>query len=287
MVLERNTYPSGVPCWIDTAQPDPESAVAFYRGLFDWEFVDRMPADVAGQYFLAQLRGRDVAAVGSVREGMPTTPVWSTYIAVHSADDAAAKVEEAGGTTLMEPFDVLDAGRMATFADPFGAVFSVWEANQHIGAQLVNEPNTWNWSDLNTRDPEGCKAFYGAVFGWEADTVDFGYGQATMFRRPGYGHILDLKDPDLRRRQAAAGWPTGFEDTIGWIRPMTADQFPEDLPPHWSVTFAVDDTDAMVQRATELGGAVEMPAMDFGEIRIAALRDPQGAGFLVSRYQPG
>jgi hypothetical protein len=119
MVLERDAYPSGVPCWIDTAQPDPEAAVAFYRGLFGWEFVDRMPADVPGQYFLAKRRGRDVAAVGSVREGMPTTPVWSTYIAVDSADDAAAKVEEAGGTTLMEPFDFLDAGRMATFTDPF------------------------------------------------------------------------------------------------------------------------------------------------------------------------
>ncbi len=287
MVLERDAYPPGVPCWIDTAQPDPEAAVTFYQGLFGWEFVDRMPADVPGQYFVARLRGRDVAAVASQPEWMPPVPVWSTYIAVDSVDDATAKVEEVGGTTLVEPFDVLDAGRMGTFTDPFGAVFSVWEANRHIGAQLVNEPNTWNWSDLNTRDPEGSKAFYGAVFGWEADTVDLGFGQGTMFRRPGYGHILDLKDPDLRRRQAAAGWPPGFEDTICWIRPMTADQFPDDVPPHWSVTFAVDDTDVIVERATELGGGVEMPAMDLGEVKMAALRDPQGAVFFVSRYQPG
>ena len=194
MVLERNAYPSGVPCWIDTAQPDPEAAVAFYQGLFGWEFVDRMPADVPGQYFLAQLRGRDVAAVGSVREGMPTTPVWSTYIAVDSADDAAAKVEEAGGTTLMEPFDVLDAGRMATFTDPFGAVFSVWEANQHIGAQLVNEPNTWNWSDLNTRDPEGCKAFY-----WRSVRLGGRYGRFRLWA----GH--DVPEARLRAHPRLEG----------------------------------------------------------------------------------
>ena len=62
--------------------------------------------------------------------------------------------------------DVLDVGRMAVFADPVGAVFSVWQAGTHPGAQLVNEPGTWSWSELLTTDVEASKAFYGEVFGW-------------------------------------------------------------------------------------------------------------------------
>ena len=68
---ERDGYPPGVPCWVDTAQPDPEAAAAFYGGLFGWEFEDRMPADAPGRYLVAQLRGRDVAAVGSLPPGCP------------------------------------------------------------------------------------------------------------------------------------------------------------------------------------------------------------------------
>ena len=127
-----------------------------------------MPSDAPGNYFMARLHGRDVAAIGSQPEGAPPTPAWNTYIAVDDADEAAATVTPAGGSTLAEPFDVLDAGRMGIFSDPSGAVFSVWQAKQHKGAQLVNEPGTWNFSDLNTRDVDGATAFYGQVFGWVA-----------------------------------------------------------------------------------------------------------------------
>jgi uncharacterized protein len=271
---------------VDTAQPDPEAAVRFYGGLFGWEFKDRMPSDAPGRYFVARLRGRDVAAVGSLSEGAPPAAVWNTYVWVDSADDTAAKVKEAGGNVLQAPFDVLDAARMGVFSDPFGAVFSVWQAYEHKGAQLVNEPGTWNWSDLNTRDPEGSKVFYSRVFGWEPDFVDLGYGDSWMWRVPGYAKVLEVNDPDLRRRQADAGAPAGFEDAIGWMMPMTSDQFPDDVPPHWSITFAVDDTDAVAGRAAELGGKVVVPPFDAGVVRVAVLRDPGGAMFSVSKYMP-
>lgn len=276
---ERDGYPPGVPCWVDTAQPDPQAAVDFHGGLFGWEFTDRMPADSPGRYFVAQLRGRDVAAIGSQPDEAPSTPVWNTYIWVDSADDTAAKVKGAGGSVLMEPFDVLDAGRMAVLADPSGAVFCGWQANQHKGAHLVNEPGTWVFSDLNTRDPEGSKAFYGAVFGWQANHVELGEGDSWMWRVPGYGDVLEAHDPDLRRRLADFMAPEGFEDAIAWMVPVTSDQFSEDVPPHWSVTFAVDDTDAIADRAAELGGTVVVPPFDAEPVRIAVLRDPQGAVF--------
>jgi uncharacterized protein len=283
---QREGFPHGVPCWVDTAQPDPEAAVSFYKELLGWEFQDRMPADSPGRYFVAQLGGRDIAAVGSQPEGSPPEAVWDTYIEVDSADDAAARVKEAGGTVVMEPFDVLDSGRMAICADPYGALFRVWQANKHKGAQLVNAPGSWNWSNLETSELEGSVAFYGSVFGWESDIVDFGQGSVAMCRRPGYGDFLEQYDPDLRTRQADAGAPSGFEDAVAWIVPLSDDGSAGKASPHWSITFSVDDTDSVAERARDLGGTILVPPVDTPPVRVAILSDPQGAVFSVSKYDP-
>ena len=228
---ERESYPAGVPCWVDTAQPDPQAAVNFYGGLFGWEFEDTAPPDQPGHYFIGRLGGRDVAAIGSQTDDSLPQPVWNTYICVDSADDTVGKVRGAGGAVLSEPFDVPAAGRMAVFADPAGAVFCVWQPGDFKGAQLVNVPGTWSWSDLNTRDMDAVKDFYGAVFGWEADTAE-NEGDYAMLRRPGYGDFLEQSDPDLRTRLAAQQAPPGFEDVVGWMVRMTSEQFSDDTPSH-------------------------------------------------------
>jgi uncharacterized protein len=119
-VPERDGYIAGVPCWVDTSQPDPDAAAAFYGGLFGWEFEDAMPVGSEDRYLVARLRGGDVAAVSSQPEGAPSQAIWNTYIWVEDADEAAAKAREAGGSVLTEPFEVMDAGRMAVLADPEG-----------------------------------------------------------------------------------------------------------------------------------------------------------------------
>jgi uncharacterized protein len=129
-MLERDGYLPGVPCWVDTSQPDPEVAVAFYGGLFGWDFEDAMPPGSAGKYYIARLRGGDVAAVGSQPQGQSQRAVWNTYVWVESADEVVSKVIGAGGRVVVEPVDVLDAGRMAVFTDPEGAAFWVWQARQ-------------------------------------------------------------------------------------------------------------------------------------------------------------
>ena len=283
---ERVGFPPGVPCWVDTAQPDPEAAARFYGELLGWEFEDRMPESGPGHYFVAQLRGRDVAAVGSQMGDGPPIAAWNTYVMVESADATAAKVTEAGGTVFVEPFDVLDAGRMAVFADPMGAVLSLWQAGTHKGAELVNQPSTWNWSDLHTTDLGRAQTFYGAVFGWEATLVHFGEYEATMWRLPGYAEFLEQFDPDVRKRHAEFGAPEGFSDAIGWMMLLDPEQAAAGVPAHWSVTFSVDDTDALAARATELGGSVVAPPADAGVVRMATLRDPQGAVFTISRFDP-
>jgi uncharacterized protein len=282
-MLERDEYPAGVPCWIDTEQPDIEAATAFYGELFGWTFENRMPEGAPGRYLVAQLRGRDVGGITSP-SAAGSTPAWNTYVSVDSADETAARVTAAGGSVLMEPFDVGDTGRMGVFADPSGAVFCAWQPGRHKGAQLVNEHGTWNFSNLNTDDPERAQAFYAAVFGWELSSED-GYDFA-FWRVPGYGDFLEKRDPGVRERMADVGAPEGFEDAVAWLTRMTPDRFPEGTPAHWDITFAVDDADAIADRSGRLGGEVLLPPVDQPWVRMTVVRDPQGAVFTASQFVP-
>jgi predicted enzyme related to lactoylglutathione lyase len=278
---ERDGYIPGVPCWVDTSQPDPEAALPFYSGLFGWEFEDVMPPDSPGKYFIGRIRGGDVAAVGSVPEGAPPMAMWNTYIWVDSADETASKVRETGGNVLMDPFDIMDSGRMAVFADPEGAAFMVWQAKEHKGARIVNEHGSLNFNGLNTRDPESAKAFYGSVFGWEILELPGGFEMWTL---PGYGEYLEGFTPGLREMVKETGGPDGFIDVVASLNPIAEDQ--PDTPPHWNVTFAVDDADEIAAKATELGGNVIAPPFDAPWVRMTVLSDPQGATFIASKFVP-
>ena len=170
---------------------------------------------------------------------------------------------------------------MAVFTDPEGAAFSVWQAQEVAGAQLVNEHGTVNFNGLNTRDVAAAKAFYGAVFGWR--TLDLG-GGVEMWRLDGYGDHLEEIQPGTRKAVKESGGPEGFEDVVASLNPIGDDQ--PDTPAHWSVTFAVDDADAIAARATELGGRVLMPPFDAPWVRMTVLADPQGARFIASKFVP-
>lgn len=278
---ERDAYIPGVPCWVDTDQPDPQAAVEFYAGLFGWEFEERSPDDMPGTYHVARLRGRDVAGVGTKQEGADWPTAWNTYVCVESADEGAARVLDAGGSVLMDAFDVGEAGRMVAVADPEGAAFNLWQPRGMTGAQLVNEPGTLNFNDLSTRDSEGAKSFYRSVFGWGALELEGGFGMWTL---PAYGDHLEERDPGVRKRHAEAGAPAGFTDVVARLTPLGEDQ-PE-TPPHWGLTFAVEDSDATAERATELGGEVVVPPFDAPWVRMTVITDPQGATFTASKFVP-
>jgi uncharacterized protein len=294
-VPERDGYIPGVPCWVDASEPDPEAALGFYGGLFGWEFEDVLPPSSEGRYFIARaeatgwslfdssggVRRGDVAAIGSIPEAAPPMAMWNTYFWVDSADETASKVRNGGGGVVMEPFDFLDASRVAVFTDPEGAAFCVWEAREHKGAGLVNDPGSLNFNGLNTRDVEGARSFYGSVFGWQTLTMG---GGLQMWTLAGYGDYLEGYHPQLRKQMAEAGAPERFEDVVATINPIPDDQ--PDTPPHWSVTFAVDDADAAAAKATELGGQVIVPPFDAPWVRMTVIADPQGALFIASKFTP-
>ena len=278
----RDGYMEGVTCWVDTDLPDPNAGTEFYGGLFGWEFEDRMPADAAGNYFVAQLRGLDVAAVGSRPDEADWSPAWNTYIWVESADEAAAKVKAAGGAVVMEPFDIPGAGRMAAVADPQGAAFNVWEAREHKGAQLVNYADTLELQRADDERSRGCGRLL-------RRGVRLGGVRGT-------GWLPVLRGARLRGFPGALGphaaTPAGRGRRPGRVRETrprgsaSMEGQPEGTPPNWGVNFAVDDADAKAARATELGGKVLVEPFDAPPVRMAVISDPQGAVFSVSKYTP-
>jgi uncharacterized protein len=278
---QLDRYIPGVPCWIDTNQPDPEAAVVFYGGLFGWEIEDAMPPGSERPYFMARLRAGDVAGIGPLADGAGPVATWNTYIWVESADETAAKVTEAGGRIRTEPLDVMEAGRTAVFSDLEGAVFCVWEPKRHRGAAIVNEAGSLNFNNLNTHDPEAARAFYGSVFGWR--TMPMG-GGAEAWTLPAYGDHLERRNPGNRERMAAFGAPAGFEDVVATLTPLAPDH--SEVAPRWGVTFATDDADATARTASELGGQVLAPPFDAPWVRMTILADPQGATFTASQFVP-
>ena len=248
--MDVDSYPNGVPSWVDLGTSDLDSARAFYSELFGWDIQEGPPE--AGGYSIAELRGRPVAGLGPQQN--PGRPYWTVYINVDSADDTAASITENGGQMFMPPFDVMDVGRMAIAADPTGAPFGLWEPKQHKGAGIVNEPNTFSWAELTTDDVETAKSFYGSVFGWASETYGEGAGAYTE------SQLADRSVAGIMARPPA---------------------MPAEVPNNWGVYFSVTDTDQAVGRVGELGGSTVVPAMDIEPGRFAVVSDLAGAVFNV------
>jgi len=250
-VVEFESYLPGTPSWVDLSSPDLSGAKAFYGALFGWAATEGSPE--AGGYCMFQKQGKNVAGLGPVMDPAQA-PAWMTYVSVHDVDATMAKVGAHGGTTLVAPMDVLDVGRMAVFLDPTGAALALWQPRAHIGADLANEPGTFTWNELQTRDTAAAAVFYGAVFGWGAASREDGYLTYTEWNRGG--------------------------DSVGGMMDMPS-EMPPQIPAYWLVYFAVEDCDASVTRATELGGATLLDPMDMAPGRFAVLSDPTGAVFAV------
>ena len=250
---EVTSYATGQPTWADVTSPDVDGAAQFYSELFGWE-AEKDPRPEAGGYTMFTRNGKYVAAASPPpQEGIP--PHWTVYLAADDVDAIAARIGDGGGTVMMEPFDVFEAGRMTLAADPAGAIFGVWQAGTHTGSQLRREPGTMNWAEVQTRDKAAAQPFYEQVFGYETETMDMG----------GAGQYVLLK---------VDGEPAAGLIEIG----------PEwgDVPSNWSVVFEVEDCDAAVANVQELGGSVIRAPQDLeGVGRFAVVADRWGAVFQV------
>ena len=254
---ERDGYAEGTPSWVDLTTPDIDAAAGFYGELFGWETFQPGTDEETGGYRFFLSGGRRVAGVGPLQEGQP--PVWATYFATDDVDALAERVTEFGGTSFFEPMDVMDAGRMGFFAHPAIGAFGAWQAGEHKGAELVNEPVSLTWNTLITPDTATATDFLRVVFGLRTDTQRIG-GDEYLILMLGEDGVAGLMGP-----------PPGM---------------PEGVPAFWGVSFAVEDADATADLAIERGGSMLQDPFDMAGVgRIATVTDPWGASFSVAALE--
>lgn len=252
----------GTFCWIELGTSDNEAAKNFYTQLFGWDHVDNPMGPDQGVYTILKLDGKDLGGLyklmpDMVAQGVP--PHWMSYVAVADADQTTENAKSQGATIMNGPFDVGTLGRMSVIKDPTGAVFSIWQARELSGSGVYGTTNALCWNELGTNDPNKAGQFYANVFGWTREPFPGSPVEYTIFKNEGTG--------------------------IGGMYKMPFEMGP--IPPHWLVYIAVDDCDATVQRATELGGHVMKPAEDIPYVgRFAILKDPQGAAFAILKPEP-
>jgi uncharacterized protein len=248
---EMTKYRHGTPNWVDVSTPDIAASAAFYGAMFGWDHLDLGPE--TGHYGFFSKGGKNVAGIGPAMEGIP--PHWSTYIAVDDVDAAAAKVSDAGGVVIAPPMDLPNnSGRMSFVSDPAGAMVGLYQGNDHIGSQLVNEEGTLVWNELTSRDLPGSLKFLKAVVGDDATEMEGSEGGYYLIEAGG--------------RMVAGSM-------------VMTDEWPAEIPSNWMTYFMTADVDGAASKATQLGGSVLVPPQDMAVGRFAVISDPVGATFSV------
>lgn len=255
-------------CWVELGTSDLPAAKAFYGEVLGWT-VSEQPAGEMGTYTMFHLGEHEVAGAYELNAEMKAAgvpPHWMGYVAVPSADDAARRVGELGGTVTVAPFDVMDIGRMAVFQDPAGATCAVWEAKGHKGSTVVDVPGTPAWHEHMTKDVAASTAFYTHLFGWDAE--------AKPMTTPD-GQAFDYTIFKQGETQVAGMMGMGPE-------------FGE-MPSHWMVYLKVADLDAAHAKVTELGGKELIPILPIPDVgRFCQVLDPTGAAVsLMDAKIPG
>jgi hypothetical protein len=246
MPTRDTTWPAGTPCWVDYPAVDVDAAKAFYTAVVGFDYTEGVPE--FGGYLRCLSQGRNAA--GMMPKMEPDIPsAWMTYFATDDADATVAAITAAGGTVVAGPHDVGALGRMVIAIDSQGATFGAWQAGEHLGSEIYNEPGSLTWNEAAMTDPSAAREFYTKVFGFAYQEIPDAGGYATF---------------------STGGDPLGG---LGGLNPGG--------PQGWLTCFAVASTDAAVSAVESNGGKVVMPPTDTPYGRFAVVEDPWGAPFEV------
>jgi predicted enzyme related to lactoylglutathione lyase len=228
---------------------DAEKAKKFYVAVMGWDYED-LDMGNGMSYTMLKSEGENVAGLGPmppdmVSQGIPS--LWNSYVSVDNVDAMVNKATSLGGTVIMEAMDVFDSGRMVMLQDPSGATLGLWQAQNHIGAGLVNTPGAMTWNELATRDTAAAQKFLEGLFGWEF-VKDEASGYMSIKNKGRYnGGIMELSEE----------WG--------------------DVPPNWAVYFSVADIDDTVAKVKANGGSTMTDIMEAANVgRFAVIADPTG-----------
>ncbi|NJM07036.1 VOC family protein [Candidatus Gracilibacteria bacterium] len=251
MTTHTEAKAAGTPTWLDLMTPDIDAARSFYHSVFGWEYNIGGPE--FGGYTTAHLAGRSTVGMMQYQADAPPQPAsWSLYFASEDLESDVAKAVSLGAQVLFPTAEVGEFGSMTTLIDPGGAMFSLWHAGTHIGAQMTDEPGAMTWYELYTADAKQSRDFYAALLGASVDLM------------PGELEYYTLKHG---------------EEMIAGI--MQIDPAWGELPPHWAVYFLVEDVEKAVAMVTIKGGKAISGIDDSPWGRFVTLQDPVGATFKV------
>ncbi|MGH3645671.1 MAG: VOC family protein [Micromonosporaceae bacterium] len=243
------SYADGAPAWVELSVPDLDAAKEFYGQLLGWDFVADNRPDRRYEYALQG--GLKVAGIQQKPEGSPLPTVWIVYLASSDLEVTLKEAVERGAKVLAEPMCIPHRGRLAVFRDPTGAAVALWEANGHLGAEVINEIGTTCWHEVLTHDIDAADEFYSALFGYELHRVD---DETTILKLAG---------------QKVAG------------RRIIGQKLQGKMPPHWQTYVWVADVEATVAKLVELGGSVRFGPVTTPHGPLAGVADPFGAHFTV------
>ncbi|MGB0454749.1 MAG: VOC family protein [Bacteriovoracaceae bacterium] len=259
--MHEKIWKTGDFSWIDLMTTDLEKAKTFYSEIFGWSYESMDTPN--GPYHFSKITEGNVGGLAALSEeqqkqGIPS--YWNTYVQVESADDITTKAKELGGTVLAEPFDVMDAGRMAVLSSPTGAAFSVW---QHKGDEAPRTsgmlPGMFGWVELCTNNVDQDGQFYCNLFDWKPGTTDMPSGhQYTSFKANGTYPVAGM-----------------MANQKEW----------GEMPSAWSVYFTVTNIVETVSKVIDNGGKIIMDVFEVPKVgKMSVLQDPTGAFFCLAEW---
>ena len=255
MTTYTTPKPNGTPTWIDLMSNDIEGARKFYHALFGWEYDIGGPE--FGGYTTARLGQRTVAGMSNPMPGAPAMPSqWGVFFASQDVQADSARAVELGAQIVSPAMTVGPFGSMAVCADPSGAVFSLWQAGQHIGFEVTDEPGAPTWYELYSSDAKQSRDYFTALLGATASS-------------PGA--------PDYYLLSRGSQMLCGI---------MQIDPSWGGFQPQWGVYFQVADAKETAAIATMNGGRLFGQVVESPYGIVASLADPSGATFKV-RQMPG
>jgi predicted enzyme related to lactoylglutathione lyase len=257
MTTYSHAKPAGTPTWSDLMAPDIDAARKFYHAVFGWEYDIGGPE--FGGYTTARLGQRTAAGMMGNQPGAPPMPAaWSLYFATENIEADVARAVSLGAKVLYPAMVVGEFGGMATCADPTGAAFSFWQAGQHVGSQVTDEPGSMTWYELYASNARQARDFYTALLGATADPMAGGMEYYVLKHG---------------------------EKMLGGI--MQIDPAWGDFHSQWIIYFSVANADETAAAVIKHGGKMMGPIDDSPFGRIAALMDPGGAAFKIVQPPAG
>jgi len=251
-----NNKLTGKIVWHDLLTDDVNSVKSFYSGLFGWKFDNG--GDPEAIYTTILFNGNAIGGIIHLEKKDDETNYasqWMEYISVEDVDRVFQEVIKQNCKVFREPFDLMNRGRIAVFADTRGALIAIVNSSTGDPDDVEVEYNNWFWNELWTDDLNNSVEFYKSLFNYTMEEY--------KTRSDNDYVILRTKE---KRRAGVLKIPY------------------DDVKPNWLPYVAVKDVKEVENKVKELGGDILVASKGIIGNDAAILADPSGAVFTIHNW---